>query len=463
MAGRWLRCLAWLAMAFATSAGAAPRNVLLIITDDQGLDLGAYGNPSLRTPNIDKLASRGTLFTDAFSAVSSCSPSRAVILSGLYAHSNGMYGLAHDVHNQHLLPWVETLPGWLAASGYRTALVGKKHILPDSALPFDAELAPEQPGNRDVAFMAEEARQFIAAEAKRPFFVVVGFSDPHRAAENFGNARAWPSVERMTYDPKDVTIPSHLPDLPEVRQDLAQYYESISRLDSGVGMLLEALRTTGHAEDTLIIYLSDNGRPFPGAKTTLYDAGIHLPLIVALPGQKKGVRNEAMASWIDIAPTVLEWTRANGPSKYKLPGRSLLAILDQAQPRGWDRIFASHGFHEIHQYYPMRAIRTREFKYIANLAAPLTYPVAGDIQSSPSWRAIESRPSAGLGGRTLAAFLHRPAEELYELSKDPHEVQNIATDPAYADVLRRMRTELAEFRTRTRDPWVPGQSSVFGH
>ena len=143
------------------------RNVLLIIADDQGRDLGVYGNPVLRTPNLDRLAARGTLFTNAFATVSSCSPSRSVIYTGLYSHSNGMYGLAHDVHNQHLLPSVRTLPQFLKAAGYRTGLVGKKHILPESALPFDEELAPELPGNRDVAFMADEARKFISKQRRQ--------------------------------------------------------------------------------------------------------------------------------------------------------------------------------------------------------------------------------------------------------------------------------------------------------
>src|SRR5688572_31621450 len=197
------------------AVGADTRNVLLIIADDQGLDLGVYGNPVLRTPNLDRLAARGTLFTNAFATVSSCSPSRSVIYTGLYSHSNGMYGLAHDVHNQHLLPSVRTLPQLLKAAGYRTALVGKKHILPDSALPFDEELAPERSGNRDVAFMAGEARKFISASADRPFLMIVGYSDPHRAQENFGNTRAWPGIARATYDPAKVLVPAHLPGLPE--------------------------------------------------------------------------------------------------------------------------------------------------------------------------------------------------------------------------------------------------------
>jgi N-sulfoglucosamine sulfohydrolase len=441
-------------LSLASAAAAETRNVLLIIADDQGLDLGAYGNAVLRTPNLDRLAARGTLFTNAFATVSSCSPSRSVIYTGLYSHSNGMYGLAHDVHNQHLLPSVRTLPQWLKAAGYRTALVGKKHILPDSALPFDEELAPERPGNRDVAFMAGEARKFIAASADRPFLLIVGYSDPHRAPENFGNTRAWPGIARATYDPAKVIVPAHLPDLPEVRRDLAAYYESVSRLDSGIGLLLEALREAGHGEDTLVIYMSDNGRPFPGAKTTLYDEGIHLPLIIASPAQgKRGVRNNAMVSWVDIVPTVLEWTRVPAPATQRLAGRSMLPILEQPDAPGWDRVFASHGFHEIHQYYPMRALRTREYKYIVNLAAPLEFPVAGDIASSPAWQAIVARPAAGLGVRTTRAFLHRPAEELYDLRKDPSEVDNLAADPAHREVIERMRAELAKFRADTHDPW----------
>src|SRR5690242_18772912 len=157
------------ALLLAAPVAAAPRNVLLIIADDQGRDLGAYGNAAIHTPNLDALAARGTLFTQAFATVSSCSPSRSVIYTGLYSHSNGMYGLAHDIHNQHLLPDVITLPQMLKKAGYVTALVGKKHILPNEALPFDRELAPEEPGVRDVARLADETRQFIASQTKKPF------------------------------------------------------------------------------------------------------------------------------------------------------------------------------------------------------------------------------------------------------------------------------------------------------
>lgn len=427
------------------------RNVLLIIADDQGLDMGAYGNDAIKTPNLDKLAKEGTTFTNGFATVSSCSPSRSVIYSGLYSHTNGMYGLAHDIHNQHLLPWVQTIPTLLKRNGYSTCLIGKKHILPRESLPFDQELVPEKPGPRNVELMADDAGKFLHAHMKKPFFLVVAFSDPHRAGEGFGSLG---SSKSTSYDPSRVIVPAHLPDLSAVREDLCHYYESISRLDRGVGLVEDELKKYGLDEKTLVIYLSDNGRPFPGAKTTLYDEGIHLPLIVVSPRQQhRGIRNDAMVSWIDIVPTILQWTGAAPPS-YKLPGHSLLSILDEEHSSDWERIYASHVLHEINQYYPMRAIRTRQYEYIANLAYQLPYPVSTDIQQSPTWKAILATPSAQLGHRTLDAFFHRPQEELYDVQKDPEEVHNLAGDPSYQSVVHQMRAQLRQFQLATDDPWL---------
>lgn len=442
------------------AASAKRRNVLLLIADDQGLDAGCYGT-GIATPRIDALARGGTRFTQAYAAVSSCSPSRSVIYTGLYSHSNGMYGLAHDVHNQSLLDGSDTLPQMLKRAGYATALVGKKHVRPDSAFVYDAELAPERSGIRDVAFMADEALRFVRG-VDQPFFVTVAYSDPHRAPVNYGNDRKWPRVEPVLYDPVRVPLPSHLPDLPEVRRDLSEYYQSVSRLDTGVGLLLDGLRDAGHADDTLVLYLSDNGRPFPGAKTNLYDPGLHLPLIVHAPGVTGGAVNDAMVSFIDIVPTILDWTQAPKP-KDALPGRSLLPLLGKRGANGWDRICASHDFHEINQYYPMRSVRTRTHSYIVNLAHPLDYPIAGDVEGSPSWQAIRARPDIRLGRRTQAAYLNRPAEELYELNTDPNELNNLAGEARAAAVLAELRQQLFEFRRDTRDPWLAGQTSPYDH
>lgn len=448
------------AVAQVSKPGGARRNVLLLISDDQGLDLGCYG-VAVRTPRLDRLAREGTRFTRAFAAVSSCSPSRAVINTGLYTHQNGMYGLQHDVHHQSLLPGIATLPAMLRRAGYATALVGKKHVGPDAAFPYEAELVPERSGIRDVRELAVAAASFIRSTDDRPFFVTIGYSDPHRAAVDYGNDRAWPGVTPATYDPRRVAIPSHLPDLPAVRGDLAEYYESLSRLDAGVGMIVDALAAAGRADDTLVIFLSDNGRPFPGAKTNLYDAGLHLPLIVRAPGRAAAV-NAAMVSWTDIAPTVLDWTGV-APPDYPLSGTSLLPLLGASDDPARDAVFASHDFHEINQYYPMRAIRTRTHSYILNLAHPLDYPIAGDVAGSPAWQAIAADPTIRLGRRTQAAYLHRPAEELYDLTRDPDELTNLATDPAHGAVKAALARRLHDMRAATKDPWLAGQTDPYRH
>ncbi len=449
------------APAFAAPGRARQRNVLLLISDDQGLDLGCYG-VAVKTPRLDRLARGSTLFRHGYAAVSSCSPSRAVINTGLYTHQNGMYGLGHDVHHQSLLPGIETLPSLLRRAGYATALVGKKHVGPDSAFPYEAELVPERSGIRDVRELSIAAASFIRSTDDRPFFVTVAYSDPHRAAVDYGNDRAWPGVSPERYDPGKVPIPSHLPDLPAVRQDLADYYESLSRLDAGVGMILDDLIATGRADDTLVIFLSDNGRPFPGAKTNFYDAGLHLPLIVHAPGSPPAV-NDAMVSWTDIAPTVLGWAGVAPPAAYTLSGTSLLPILGKTDDPARDAILASHDFHEINQYYPMRCIRTRTHNYILNLAHPLDYPIAGDVAGSPSWQAIAADPAIRLGKRSQAAYLKRPAEELYDLARDPDELVNVATDPAYASVKAALAERLRAVRAATRDPWLAGQTDPYAH
>ena len=445
----------------------AKRNVLLIVADDHGYDFSDSGaRPA--TPALDALAAEGVSFTDAYASVSSCSSSRSTLYTGLYSHTNGMYGLAHDVHHFSLFDDVKTLPWMLKQAGYATALVGKSHVEPQSLLAYDAWLRPERSGDRDVAAMAHAAGHWIREQHGKPFFLTMAYSDPHRAsdASNFGNTCDWPEVRRVRYKPADVAIPSHLPDLPGVREDLAEYCEAVSRMDAGVGLLLRELEQAGHRDDTLVIYLSDNGRPFPGAKDNLYREGIHLPLIVRAPGSaQRGVRNRAMVSWIDITPTILDWAGTTIPAGYRytpLPGRSVLPILEHAEPTGWDEVFATHSFHEIDQYYPTRSVRTRRYSYFLNLQPALEVPIASDVALSPTWKAITSTPGARLGKRALEAFRQRPAEELYDIETDPDEVVNLARDSAHAKTLADLRARLDAWRTATHDPWQKGITDPFG-
>lgn len=427
----------------------APRNVVLMIGDDHGLQVGCYGDKVIRTPGMDRLAAAGTRFARAFAAVSSCSPSRSVMFTGQFNHTNGQYGLAHATHNFYCRPGVPSLPNLLAMAGYRTAIVGKHHVNPPKTFAFAETL----PGGQGARGLAEVACKFIARPHDKPFFLLVGFREPHRAQKGFGNPAKGTGAEKFEYDPQEIPVPSWLPDTPETREDLADYYQAIGRLDEGIGMILDSLKETGQDQNTLVIYVSDNGPPWPGAKTTLYDPGIHLPLIVSAPDQKRrGVVSEAMVSFVDIAPTILAWARIEPPRG--MFGRPVLPILDEDKPTGWDVVYGSHSFHEVTMYYPMRMIRTRQYKYILNLAWPLEMPLASDLYDSITWQGVLKGGVTDYGRRSVQDLLHHPKEELYDLHKDPGETRNLAGEPAMKDVLERMRTELKAWQEKTDDPWL---------
>jgi len=451
-----LGCLISLASLVPVHAKAPQHNVLLIVADDLGRDLGCYGNAAVKTPRLDKLAQRGVRFENAFATVASCSASRAVIYTGLFTHTNGQFGHAHAPAELHTHAWVESLPRVLKKNGYRTGIIGKVHVLPAEVYPFDEQPAADDPGGshpRDVSAFGKAARSFFDSTRNEPFLLVVGFHDPHRSGSGFGNEGKHADAAEVRYHPDDLKVPDFLPDQPEVRQELAEYYQAISRLDRGTGEILDALKETGHDSDTLIIFVSDNGMPFPGAKTTLYEPGVHLPLIIASPTQKQtGLTNQAMVSWVDIVPTALEWTGTR--TSYPLPGRSILPILEEANPPGWDTVFGSFVFHEITNYYPMRSIRTRRYKYILNVAHSLDFPFASDLYGSKTWQGVLRRGDTQFGQRTVAQYSHRPHEELYDLEQDPGELKNLATDPANAAVLAELKSRLKRWQNATKDPWV---------
>ena len=444
------------------------KNVLLLISDDHGVDqLGCYGNPVVRTPNIDQLAEQGTRFTNAYCVSASCSASRGTILSGLYPHQNGQFGHQHNWHHFSYHNWVETIPSLLKKNGYLTGLIGKLHVAPPQSLPFDFSVTgSELMDNRDVMKMAEKAAEFFDLDISRPFFLLVGYSDPHRSAsgmsqmvnvENFsgfGNDINYPDTDRIEFDPESVLVPGFLPDRPEVRAELADQYQSISRLDTGIGKLLDYLRKSGRYKETLIIYISDNGIPFPGAKTNIYDSGVRLPMIIYSPDHLSHAdSSDAMISFVDLLPTILDWTGSPGP-EYKLPGRSFIPILNEENPEGWDEVYFSHIFHEITMYYPMRGIRTKNFKYIRNLFPELQFPFATDLFISKTWQAILENRLNSMGQRSVRGYLRRPREELYDVSVDPFESVNLVFDSEYSAILEEMRIRLKTMRQQTEDPWL---------
>ena len=446
----------------------AQKNVLLIVSDDHGRDqLGCYGNTVIRTPHLDAMAARGVRFTNAFAIAPSCSASRGSLLTGLYPHQNGQFGHEHNWHHFSLLDSIETIPSLLKKNGYRTGLIGKLHVASKSNLIFDYRVeGKEIMGNRDALGIATRAGEFFRQEKDKPFFLLIGYSDPHRDdqgpsamrnVENFSgfaNDKTYPGVTPTKYKPEDVPVPDFLPDLPEVRAELADQYEAVTRMDTSIGWVLENLEQSGRAQDTLVIYISDNGIPFPGAKTTLYDSGTHVPMIIQSPEiHTGGLVNQAMASLVDLMPTVLDWTSTKLPN-YRLPGKSLRSILNARDDPSRNEIFCSHTFHEITMFYPMRSVRTRRYKYILNLHPELEFPFATDLFVSKTWQAILKRKLETMGKRSTKRYLYRPHEELYDLGKDPAEAINLAGNSDYVDVLKELRAKLGAMRAETDDYWL---------
>ena len=474
--------LAMLVGADPLSAVAQQKNVVIFVVDDQGFQAGCYGNKVIKTPNLDYLAKQGTRFTRAHCTTASCSASRSVIMTGLYNHATGHYGHAHGYNHFSTYETVPTLPVMLEEAGYRTCSIGKYHLAPKYVYRFQEYRNKGVQGNRNAVQMARNAKDWISEESDKPFFLYFCTSDPHRGggADGFSNfnedPNRYPGVKPVKYDPKDVIVPPWLPDQPEVRKELAEYYQAISRLDQGLGVLIEALKETGHWDDTLIMFLSDNGPPFPGAKTTLYQPGMNLPLIVRHPAQKKkNVVTDALVTWADIVPSVLDYcnvkpkpkpvietrdnkgeliTKSKKMRPVKFHGRSFLSALEQEHPEGFEEHFASHTFHEITMYYPMRVIISGQYKYIFNIAHQLPYPFASDLHASPTWQGVLRRGDKMYGNRSVKAYLQRPRHELYDLKTDPSELNNLAESPQYQTLLENLQGKLKAWQKQTRDPWL---------
>ncbi len=485
---------------FSAGSFAAEKNIIFIITDDESPTLGCYGDPIAVSPHLDRLAADGTRFTRAYATTASCSASRSVVMSGLHNHHNGQYGHTHDFHKFESFRNVISmaLPRVLANAGYRTAQIGKYHVAPEEVFHFETYL----PGNaRNAVAMAEASRNFIAdREDERPFFLYFATSDPHRGGGidrnysgnlkpdlfgNLPNRGIRPGVDEVFFDPDEVVVPPFLPDTPEGRSELAQYYQSCARIDQGVGRLIEILEENDLYDKTLIVFTSDHGMAFAGAKTTIYQGGLRVPFVVRNPyEERRGVVSTAMISHIDITPSLLDFAggldrEKNAPkhlvraSEYwkdksyvhmenlgrgeytRYHGKSWIGILGDGQAGHWETVFASHTFHEIQMYYPMRSVFDGRYKLIWNIAHGLPYPFASDLWASSTWQAqLAKGPEAPYGMITVDQYVNRPKWELYDLGRLDYEARNLAQNPKYAQILERLQEAIKSYQQSTDDPWI---------
>jgi len=466
------------AMAPRMAAGATSRpkrpNILFITADDMNHDsLGTTGCkiPGI-TPNLDRLAAEGMRFRHGHVSIAVCQPCRSVLMTGRYPHRNGAKGF------EPIDPKVPTLQESLRAGGYLNGIMGKvSHLAPREKFCWDTAVTPDKLGaGRGPAMFYKHAKRFFqqAKEAGRPFFLMANSHDPHRpfpGSEQERRAthrkrrklRGLPEPSRH-YRPDEVRVPGFLPDLPDVRKEVAQYYSAVHRCDETVGQVIRALAETGQAANTLVMFLSDHGMAFPFAKTNCYLNSTRTPWIVRWPGRVKpgGVDDAHFISGIDFLPTILD--AAGLPGVDGVDGRSFLPLLAGRSQSRRDKVFTLFFQTAARRQYPMRCVQTRRFGYIYNAWSDGKTVFKNESQSGLTFRAMQA---AGKDDPAVAArvklFQYRVPEEFYDLQKDPDALKNLIDDPKVKPQIDVMRKALLDMMVRTQDPLLRTFKKHIGH
>lgn len=402
-------------------------NILILVADDAGWkDFGCYGNQVVNTPNIDCLTKGGLKANNAFLTIPQCSPSRISILTGKYPHSTGAEDLHMPLPDDQIL-----LPTYLTKAGYYTGLLKKSHL--------------GENGDKQFNFVSPELNdfeKFIVNANSSPFFLWVGFTDPHRPYEK--------NIIKHRYKPDEVIVPEHLVDDKETREDIVDYYSHITRMDEQIGYYLKTLREKNILKNTLIIFLSDNGSPFPRAKGTLYDAGIKTPLIFYWEDViKKGSQYNELISVVDLAPTILGIANQAVPNE--MQGNSILPILSDQNLKGREYVFSERNWHNCDEH--MRSVRTKKYKLISNAYTNLPHGTPSDITLSPSWQSLYELKQKKQLTKTQSMLFQVPRDEyeLYDLENDPEEYNNLIHDENYEHIAEELKTVLANWMKETKD------------
>ncbi len=448
---------------------AIPPNILLITADDMDYgSLGVTGCPIAGiTPNLDRLASEGMRFTHAHVTVAVCQPSRSVLMTGRYPYRNGAMGF------EPIRPDVPTLQESLRAAGYMNGIFAKvPHLAPASKFCWDVVVPAEDLGSgRDPALYHKHSKEFFekARAAGKPFFLMANSQDPHRPfagadAPQAARRQARPNRQNRkeqaaavgvsrTYRPDEVPVPCFLPDLPEIRKELAQYFTSVHRCDETVGQILRALRESGLEDNTLVMFISDNGMPFPFAKTNCYRFSTRTPWLVRWPGKVKpgSVNDEHFISGIDFMPTVLE--AAGLPQVPGMDGRSFLPLLAGKPQEGRGELYTT--FHQTsgRRDFPMRSMQDKRYHYIFNAWSDGKTVFVSESTGSPTFKAMQAaaRTDKAIAARVKLLDCRVP-EELYDTESDPCEQKNVIDDPKYKEPLERLRADMLKVMESTKDP-----------
>lgn len=437
------------AITLAVRAADTRPNIVLFISDDLGwADCPLYGGPDVKMPHLDRLAAGGMTFSHAFVASPSCAPSRAALLTGLDPMRNGAM-LNHARPKADIKKW----PAYFKEMGYDTAAIGKTaHYAQSKEYGFDHASRFNFHQDDCVTFAVD---WLTKRKSDKPLCLLVGTNWPHVP---------WPKESR--YDAARLTMPPTQVDTPETRAARARYLEAVSLADRDLGLVMDAARKC-LGEDTIILFTADNGAQFPFAKWNCYDAGLHTPLVVSWPGKiKAGSKSDALVSWIDLLPTLV--SAAGGTAPKAIDGRSFLPVLLGQATAHRDHVFGTHSGDGKMNRYPIRSVRTKDFIYVRNLDPGLEHHTHIDLGNAgtdgrgywDSWAALAK--SDAKAAEVVKRYQKRPVEELYDLSKDPSELKNLAGEASQAERLSKMRGDLEAWMKGTGDLGMETEKGLGG-
>ena len=442
--------------AFAAEPKSSRTNVLLITADDMNWDsLGCTGSktPAI-SPNIDKLASQGMRFEHAHVTSAICQPSRSAIGTGRYPHRSGALGF--DPINTDVPTIVESF----RAGGCHTGILAKVgHMAPKSKFPWDSITEVGELGNgRDPSLYYKACKAFFdqAKSAGKPFLLMANSQDPHRPfpGSQQGEGKLHTLEASRVYKPEEVRVPGFLPQgIPDIGKEVAQYYTAVHRCDEAVGQVLRALKESGREDDTIVIFLSDNGISVPFAKTNCYESSTKTPLIIRWPGRIKpgSVDKEHFVSGIDLMPTLID---ALGLEPVKgMDGRSFLPVLQGKKQDGRDKVFTFITSTSGKKFFPMRSVRNASYSYIFNAWSDGKTEFRNEPMSGLTWKAMmaagEKDPKIA---ERCSFYLHRVPEEFYDLESDPNELKNLISSSMRQADINKLRRAMLDMMKSTNDP-----------
>lgn len=441
----------------------ARTNILIVTVDDMTFNsVGAFGCkvPGI-TPNIDKLATQGMRFTYAFNNTAVCQPCRQSLQTGRYPHNDGAEGF------EPIDTDVPTLSEQLRKAGYINGILGKEiHHQPLEKfcwdfIPFitDKDSAWRKSASRNPNFFHDYSEQFFkkAKEENKPFFFLANSHDPHRpfvgSRDDSIEFRKNPLPVTRQFKPEEIDVFGYLPDIPDVRKEVAQYYGSVYRADQSIGAVLDALQESGMADNTLVIFLSDHGAAFPFSKSQCYFNSDKTPLIIRWPHKIKpgSVDSLHLVSGIDLMPTVLDALRL--PQVPGMDGKSYLPLLFEKKQKDRNYVFTTYYQIFGNIRYPMRCLQDKHFGYIYNFWSDGKLSMTGDATGGLTWKAMvkAADKNAAIADR-VELYRHRVPEEFYDFKNDPDALHNLINDPAYAGEIQKFRDKMLEVMGNCKDP-----------